>query len=80
MGNFFIKRPLARHHYKCSNLQNRGFYSKLTSRNSVLVNRSESMGSNISSSLRKIIATGPDYTYFNIVTNSTEIKIWSMKG
>jgi len=39
MGNFFIKSPLAGHHYKCSNLQNRGFYSNLTSRNSVLVKR-----------------------------------------
>jgi len=51
MGNFFIKIPLARHHYKCSNLQNRGFYSSLTWRNSVLVNSSESRGTNISSSL-----------------------------
>lgn len=67
MGNFFINIPLATHHYKCSNLQNRGFYSSLNWRNSVLVNRSESRGNNISSNLRKIIATGPDYTYFNVV-------------
>jgi hypothetical protein len=43
------------------------FYSNHTWRNSVLVNRCESRGTKISSSLRKIITTGTDYTNFNEV-------------